>query len=156
MAARAQVAMTRALGENGLSGVEYHLLLVTSAVGEARIRQVELAQELDVPEGRISVVARQLVERGLVDAVRSDPDRRYVRLRLQADGRRLMEAELIESRRRSASFMSSMRGCRAAVPDAGHWLAPRPGELGYGEWSVEQVEAGRCPCRWGVPPHRPP
>ncbi len=97
---RAQVAMTRALAENGLSGVEYHLLLAISASGETGIRQVDLAQELDVPEGRVSVLAHQLVRRVLVDAVRSDPDRRYVRLRLQPGGRRLLETAMRSQRER--------------------------------------------------------
>jgi hypothetical protein len=32
------------------------------------------------------------------------------------------------------------------APYAGPVAAPRPGEEGYGDWSVEEVEAGRCPC----------
>lgn len=92
--------MTRALAENGLSGVEYHLLLAISAAGESGIRQVALAQELDVPEARISVLGRQLVGRGLVEAVRSDPDRRYVRLRLRPSGGHLLETAMRSQRER--------------------------------------------------------
>jgi len=97
---RAQVAMTRALAENGLSGVEYHLLLAVSASGEEGVHQVDLAQELDVPEGRVSTLAHQLVERRLVEAVRADADRRYVRLRLRPDGRQLLQVAMRSQRER--------------------------------------------------------
>lgn len=95
---RAQVAMTRALAENGLSGVEYHLLLAVSAAGETGIRQIDVAQELNVPEARVSVLAHQLGQKRLVEAVRSEPDRRYVRLRLRPEGRQRLEAAMRSQR----------------------------------------------------------
>jgi DNA-binding MarR family transcriptional regulator len=95
---RAQVAMARALAENGLSGVEYHLLLAVSAAGETGIRQVDVAQELNVPEARISVLAHQLRQRRLVEALRSEPDRRYVRLRLRPEGGQLLKAAMRSQR----------------------------------------------------------
>ena len=91
---RAQATMTRALAESGLSGLEYHLLLAVSAAGESGIRQVEVAQELNAPEGRISLLAHQLGERGLIEALRCEPDRRYVRLRLRPAGRRLLRTAM--------------------------------------------------------------
>jgi DNA-binding MarR family transcriptional regulator len=91
---RAQSTMTRALAISDLSGLEYHLLLVVSAAGPAGIRQVDLAQELSVPEGKVSVMARQLGERRLIEALRSEPDRRYVRLRIRPAGRRLLIAAM--------------------------------------------------------------
>ena len=91
---RAQTTMTRALATSGLSGLEYHVLLAISAAGETGIRQVDLAQELNAPEGRVSVLARELGGRGLVEAVRSEPDRRYVRLRLRPAGRRLLRTAM--------------------------------------------------------------
>src|SRR5215472_8355580 len=87
---RAQATMTKALAAKDLTGLEYHLLLVASAAGREGMRQVDLAQELSVPEGRLSVLARELSERGLIEALRSEPDRRYVRIRLRAAGRRLL------------------------------------------------------------------
>ncbi len=91
---RAQATMTKALAESGLSGLEYHLLLAISAAGETGIRQVEVAQELNTPEGRVSILARQLGERGLIEALRSEPDRRYVRLRLRPAGRRVLRTAM--------------------------------------------------------------
>jgi DNA-binding MarR family transcriptional regulator len=91
---RAQATMTRALATSGLSGLEYHVLLAISAAGVTGIRQVDLAQELNAPEGRVSVLARHLGERGLIEAVRSEPDRRYVRLRLRPSGRRLLRTAM--------------------------------------------------------------
>jgi len=87
---QAQATMTRALAAKDLTGLEYHLLLVASGAGRTGMRQVDLAQELSVPEGRVSVLARELGERGLIEALRSEPDRRYVRIRLRAAGRRLL------------------------------------------------------------------
>jgi len=87
---RAQATMTKALAAKDLTGLEYHLLLVVSTAGRDGLRQVDLAQELSVPEGRVSVLARELGERGLIEALRSEPDRRYVRIRLRPAGRRLL------------------------------------------------------------------
>ena len=91
---KAQGTMVRALAENGLTGMEYHLLLAISAAGEIGIRQVDLAQELSVGEGKISLLARELGQRKMIEAVRSEPDRRYVHLRLRPAGRRLLLAAM--------------------------------------------------------------
>jgi DNA-binding MarR family transcriptional regulator len=91
---RAQSTMTKALAERGLSGLEYHLLLAISAAGESGIRQVDLAQELSVPEARVSVLAHELAERRLIEQMRCEPDRRYVRLRLRPAGHRLLRAAM--------------------------------------------------------------
>ncbi|HXM56510.1 MAG TPA: MarR family winged helix-turn-helix transcriptional regulator [Candidatus Dormibacteraeota bacterium] len=91
---RAQATMTRALAMSDLSGLEYHLLLVVSTTGETGIRQVDLAQELGVAEGKVSVLARELGGRGLIEAVRSEPDRRYVRLRIRPAGQRLLRVAM--------------------------------------------------------------
>jgi len=87
---RAQATMTRALAVHDLTGLEYHLLLVVSAAGRTGMRQVDLAQELSTPEARVSVLARELGDRGLIEALRSEPDRRYVRIRLRPSGRRVL------------------------------------------------------------------
>jgi DNA-binding MarR family transcriptional regulator len=87
---RAQWTMTKALAAQDLTGLEYHLLLVVSAAGKDGMRQVDLAQELSVPEGRVSVLGRELGARGLIEALRSEPDRRYVRVRLRPAGRRVL------------------------------------------------------------------
>lgn len=105
---RAQSTMTRALAECGLSGLEYHLLLAIAAAGETGTRQVDLAQELSVPEGRVSVLAKQLGERRLIEAVRSEPDRRYVRLRLRAAGRRALRAAMRDQRRQLAVMVGQL------------------------------------------------
>lgn len=91
---RAQSTMTRALAASDLSGLEYHLLLVVGSAGPAGIRQVELAQELSVPEAKVSLLARDLGARRLIEALRTEPDRRYVRLRLRPNGRRLLQTAM--------------------------------------------------------------
>jgi DNA-binding MarR family transcriptional regulator len=91
---RAQATMTKALAMSDLSGLEYHFLLVVSAAGDIGIRQVDLAQELGVAEGKVSVLARELGGRRLIEALRSEPDRRYVRLRARPSGRRLLRVAM--------------------------------------------------------------
>ncbi|HZU19046.1 MAG TPA: MarR family winged helix-turn-helix transcriptional regulator [Candidatus Dormibacteraeota bacterium] len=91
---RAQAAMTRALAEHGLSNLEYHVLLVISAAGEAGLRQIELAQEVNAPEARVSLLAHHLAQRGLIEAGRSEPDRRYVRLRATPEGERVLRSAM--------------------------------------------------------------
>ena len=102
---RAQGTMAKALAESGLSGLEYHVLLAISAVGETGIRQVDLAQELSVPEGKISVLARHLGQRKLIEAVRSEPDRRYVRLRLKPAGLRVLRTAMRSQRQHLAALV---------------------------------------------------
>ncbi len=96
---RAQAAMTHALAENGLSNLQYHLLLAISAAGQAGIRQVDLAHEVDAPKTRVSFLAHQLASRGLIEAVRCEPDRRYVRLRLSPEGLATLRAAMRSQRR---------------------------------------------------------
>jgi DNA-binding MarR family transcriptional regulator len=91
---RAQAAMTRALAEHGLSNLEYHVLLVVSAAGQAGIRQVDLAQEVNAPEARVSLLAHHLTQRGLIEAGRSEPDRRYVRLRPTPKGEHVLRSAM--------------------------------------------------------------
>jgi DNA-binding MarR family transcriptional regulator len=91
---RAQATMTKALASSDLSGLEYHLLLVVSTAGETGIRQIDVAQELGVAEAKVSLLARELGERRLIEALRSEPDRRYVRLRIRPAGRRLLRAAM--------------------------------------------------------------
>jgi len=105
---RAQGTMAKALTESGLSGPEYHVLLAISAAGEGGLRQVELAQELSVPEGKISVLARHLGERKLIEALRSEPDRRYVRLRLKPPGRRVLRAAMRCQREHLAAMVGRL------------------------------------------------
>jgi len=105
---RAQGTMARALSESGLTGPEYHVLLAISAAGRGGLRQVELAQELSVPEGKISVLARHLGERRLVEALRSEPDRRYVRLRLKPAGLRVLRAAMRCQREHLADMVGQL------------------------------------------------
>jgi len=102
---RAQGMMAKALAESGLSGLEYHVLLAISAAGDTGVRQVELAQELSVPEGKISVLARHLGERKLIEALRSEPDRRYVRLRLKPAGLRVLRTAMRSQRQHLAGLV---------------------------------------------------
>ena len=105
---RAQATMTKALALHDLSGLEYHLLLVVSTAAEAGIRQMDLAVELGVAEGKVSVLARQLGERRLIEALRSEPDRRYVRLRIRPAGSRLLRLAMRRQREQLVAMVGQL------------------------------------------------
>lgn len=113
---RAQATMTRALAAKSLTGLEYHLLLVASAAGRDGMRQIDLAQELSVPEGRVSVLARELGERGLIEALRSEPDRRYVRIRLRPAGRRLLREAMRCQREHLVDMIGELPEATVVLP----------------------------------------
>jgi len=100
--------MTRALADEGLTGLEYHLLLAASAAGRTGVRQVDLAGELSAPEGRVSVLVAQLGERGLVEALRCEPDRRYVRVRLRPAGRRVLRGAMRRQHERLVAMIGEL------------------------------------------------
>jgi DNA-binding MarR family transcriptional regulator len=113
---RAQATMTKALAANELTGLEYHLLLVVSAAGRTGMRQVDLAQELTVPEAKVSLLARELVERGLIEALRSEPDRRYVRIRLRPAGRRLLRDAMRCQREQLVAMVGELPQASMVLP----------------------------------------
>ena len=113
---RAQATMTKALAAKDLTGLEYHLLLVVSAAGRTGMRQVDLAQELSVPEGRVSVLARELGDRGLIEALRSEPDRRYVRIRLRPAGRRLLREAMRCQREQLVEMVGELPQASMVIP----------------------------------------
>ena len=108
---QAQVLMARALGGLGLSALQYHLLLELSAGGVQGRPQGELAASLSVPETRLSTLVRSLTERSLIKSSRAAPDRRVVRLRLTAAGRRLL-IRALEGQRQA------LRGLILSIPRA--------------------------------------
>jgi DNA-binding MarR family transcriptional regulator len=113
---RAQATMNRALAANELTGLAYHLLLVASAAGKEGMRQVDLAEELSVPEGRVSVLARELGERGLIEALRSEPDRRYVRIRLRPAGRRVLKNAMRGQREQLVAMVGELPQDAVVLP----------------------------------------
>jgi DNA-binding MarR family transcriptional regulator len=95
---QAIVLMNRALAEQGLSPLQYHLLLEAGASGEEGVGQGDLAELLQTPETRVSVLVRELADRGLLETQRAAPDRRLVRVGITPDGARVANAAL-ESQR---------------------------------------------------------
>jgi DNA-binding MarR family transcriptional regulator len=90
----ATVGVSRALARNHLSQLEYHLLLELAASGDG-IGQSRLAELLQAPRARLSILVRGLEHRGLVESFRPDEDRRQVRVRLTPAGmERLTAAQL--------------------------------------------------------------
>ena len=86
----ATVALTRALIHNRLSQLEYHLLLDLAGSGDG-LGQSQLADHLQAPKTRVSILVRALERRGLVEPFRPDHDRRQVRVRLTPEGRARLE-----------------------------------------------------------------
>lgn len=95
---QAMVLINRALAEHDLSPLQYHLLLEAGAAGEDGIVQGELAELLQTPEARVSLLVHELSERGLVDTVRTPADRRVVRVGLTAAGSRAVRGALASQR----------------------------------------------------------
>src|SRR5258708_23648723 len=91
---QALVLMDRALAQHNLSALQYHLLLEVGSNGIDGCVQGDLAEVLQTPEARISLLVHELGERGLVQTLRAAPDRRVVRVGLTAEGCRVVEAAL--------------------------------------------------------------
>lgn len=94
----AQLLMAHSLAEHGLSALTYHLLLELGAAGPQGVLQGDLADLLQCPPARVSMLVRDLSERGLVRAARSAPDRRVVRIHSTERGEQLAEAALLTQR----------------------------------------------------------
>ena len=95
---QAMVLINRALAQHDLSPLQYHLLLEAGAAGCDGIVQGELAELLQTPEARVSLLVHELGERRLVDTVRTASDRRVVRVGITAAGSRVVGAALASQR----------------------------------------------------------
>jgi DNA-binding MarR family transcriptional regulator len=139
----AQLLMAHSLGEHDLSALSYHLLLEVGAAGPEGVVQGELADLLQCPAARVSMLLRDLTDRGLVRCARSAPDRRVVRIRATPEGARVAHAAL-HRQRDALSTLSEYAGLpsvtsllRAALRlylgvdmQLPGFLAPAPGEEG--------------------------
>lgn len=101
---QAMVLINRALAQHDLSPLQYHLLLEAGAAGRDGMVQGELAELLQTPEARVSLLVHELGERGLVDTVRMAPDRRVVRVGLTAAGSRVVSGALASQRQALAEL----------------------------------------------------
>jgi DNA-binding MarR family transcriptional regulator len=91
---QALVLIDRALAQHNLSALQYHLLLEVGSNGVDGCVQGDLAEVLQTPEARISLLVHELSERGLLHTLRAAPDRRVVRVGLSGQGCRLVAAAL--------------------------------------------------------------
>ncbi|HXZ99800.1 MAG TPA: MarR family winged helix-turn-helix transcriptional regulator [Candidatus Binatia bacterium] len=94
----AQVLMAHSLAEYDLSALSYHLLLEVGAAGDQGVVQGDLADLLQCPDARVSMLVRDLAARGLVRADRSAPDRRVVRIQPTPAGIQLTRKALHRQR----------------------------------------------------------
>ena len=101
---QAMVLINRALAVHDLSPLQYHLLLEAGSAGADGIVQGELAELLQTPEARVSLLVHELGERGLVDTVRTAADRRVVRVGLTAAGSRAVCGALASQRQALAEL----------------------------------------------------
>lgn len=95
---QAMVLINRALAQHDLSALQYHLLLEAGAAGKEGMVQGELAELLQTPEARVSLLVHELGERSLVDTMRTATDRRVVRVGLTAAGSRVVQDALASQR----------------------------------------------------------
>ena len=111
----AQVEMARALAGCELTEQGYHLLLAVGASGRAGATPTALAEELGCPAPRISLLGREAGEQGLVETLRTDDDRRQVRVRLTADGSRRLARALAAQRRALRGVVRRLDSARVAA-----------------------------------------
>lgn len=91
---QALIQINRSLAQLHLSPLQYHLLLEAGAAGSEGCVQGEVAELIQAPEARVSLMVHELQARGLVQTLRSAPDRRMVRVGLTEAGCRAVEAAL--------------------------------------------------------------
>ncbi len=91
---QAMIQINRSLAQQDLSPMQYHLLLEAGAAGGEGCVQGDLAELIQAPEARVSLMVHELQARGLVQTLRSAPDRRIVRVGLTEAGCRAVEAAL--------------------------------------------------------------
>jgi DNA-binding MarR family transcriptional regulator len=100
----AQLLMAHSLGEHDLSALSYHLLLEVGAAEPEGVVQGELAELLECPAARVSMLLHDLTGRGLVQCARSAPDRRVVRIRATPEGLEVAHAALHRQRQALATL----------------------------------------------------
>jgi DNA-binding MarR family transcriptional regulator len=91
---QAMIQINRSLALHDLSPLQYHLLLEAGAAGTEGCVQGDLAERIQAPEARVSLMVHELKARGLVRTLRAAPDRRMVRVGLTEAGCRVVEAAL--------------------------------------------------------------
>ena len=91
---QAMIQINRSLAQHDLSPLQYHLLLEAGAAGVEGCVQGDLAELIQAPEARVSLMVHELNARGLVRTLRCAPDRRMVRVGLTEAGCRVIEAAL--------------------------------------------------------------
>jgi len=105
----AQLLMAHSLAEHDLSALSYHLLLEVGAAGPDGVVQGDLADLLQCPEARVSMLVHDLSERGLIRAARSAPDRRVAWIRSTPRGVRVTQ-EAIHAQRTALASLSEYEG----------------------------------------------
>ena len=95
---RALTALDAAAAEFGLTPMGYHAVLVLGGAGPAGISEQELVDHLASSRAHTSVLARSLVEQGLIERGPVGTDRRRVTLRLTRRGWQVV-AEIAEHHR---------------------------------------------------------
>jgi DNA-binding MarR family transcriptional regulator len=91
---QAMIQINRSLASFDLSPLQYHLLLEAGAAGTEGCVQGDLADFIQAPEARVSLMVHELRGRGLIRTLRAAPDRRMVRVGLTEAGCRVVEAAL--------------------------------------------------------------
>jgi DNA-binding MarR family transcriptional regulator len=94
----AQAVMAQTLAGFGLTEQRYHLLLVVAAGGAEGTGQGAIARDMHRPESRISLLVRELVDAGMIEATRDGADRRQVNVRLLKDGEATLDRAICVQR----------------------------------------------------------
>lgn len=98
--------MNTMLAEQGLSESQFGVLEALYHLGD--LTQVDLARKILKTGGNITMVVDNLEKRGLVLRIRRQGDRRYVKVQLTGDGRKLIDDYFPSHARAIAQLMSAL------------------------------------------------
>ncbi len=102
---RALTALDSSAAEFGLSQMGYHAVLVLGGAGPGGLAEQDLVDHLASSRAHTSVLARALVEAGLIERCPLGRDRRRVTLRLTPEGWKVVERIAQSHRERLRSLV---------------------------------------------------
>ena len=102
---RALTALDASAAEFGLTPMSYHAVLVLGGAGPRGLAEQDLVDHLASSRAHTSVLARSLVEAGLIQRCPLGRDRRRVTLRLTQSGWEVVERIALSHRERMRSLV---------------------------------------------------
>ena len=86
--------MDQVFKQQGLNSIEFDILATLRRCGQPEVTPTELYKTLMISSGAVSTKIEQLVQRGFVERVASDEDRRSCKVRLTGEGQQFIDNAL--------------------------------------------------------------